>query len=135
MAHVRASPDSGTSLLLPLVARTATATVTVSSPIGAKGALIVVNSTAVTATPVLTVTMEVLDGDGTYTEVYWTADATITTATDTSFLFYPTGLVTASKELGVTETVNAPIPREWQLTFTATDADSITYSVFVQWLS
>jgi len=131
MAHVRAAHDSGTSLLLPLLARTATVLTTVTSPRGARGAIILINSTEITATPIVTVTIELLDGDGAYTEVYWTAAATITTAADTSYIFYPG--VTAA-DVDVTEEISAPIPREWQLTLTHTDADSITYSVFVQWL-
>lgn len=134
MAIVRAGPNSGTTVLLPSLARTATNTTQVVSPLWARGAIICFDSTAETSSAIVTVTMEILDGAGLYTEVYWTADATVTTITDTSWVFYPTGLVTGSKELDSTETINAAIPREWQLTLTHTDADSFTYSVFVQWL-
>ena len=134
MADVVAGPESGTTVLYELTATTATHKKSVVAPLWAKGALILVNSTAITASPIITITMEAMDADGSYNEVYWTAAATITTATDTSWLFYPTSQLTANKELDVTETIVGPIPRDFQLTFTHTDADSITYSVMIQWL-
>ena len=134
MADVVAGPESGTSVLYELTATTATHSKSAVAPLWAKGALILVNSTAETASAIVTITMQVMDADGSYNSLYWTADATITAVADTSWLFYPQGDVTANTELGVTESVNAPIPRDFQLTLTHSDADSLTYSIFIQWL-
>lgn len=131
MVDVLAGPSTGTSLLYGLAPTTATHTKTVVSPLWAKGAIIVVNVTVDAALAIVTPTIELLDGDGTYTEVYWTAAATIAAVGDFSYIFYPG--VTAA-DVDITEEMSAPIPREWQMTLTHTDADSITYSIFIQWL-
>ncbi len=96
MADVVAGPESGTSVLYELTATTATHSKSAVAPLWAKGALILVNSTAETASAIVTITMQVMDADGSYNSLYWTADATSTAVTATSWLFYPQGDVTAN---------------------------------------
>ncbi|KKK86682.1 hypothetical protein LCGC14_2760830 [marine sediment metagenome] len=100
-----------------------------------RGILIVVDVTADPASAAVTPKIRVRDENGDYNEVYWTADAAISATGEFSYLIFPTGLATGSKELDVTETVNAPLPREWQLFMDHADADSITYSVRGHYIS
>ena len=128
------SQESGGVLIKALAVTTATNAHQITPPRWAKGMLMIVNTTVDAASAIITLTMEVGDLEGNYDEVGWGAVATIADVGDTSYLFYPTGQLVAAKEYDGTETINAPIPRDFQLSFTHTDGDAITYGVTVQWL-
>ena len=130
--HV-AGPDSGVTVLTALDAKTATNLHQITPPLWAKGMLLILNVTLDAASAIITLTLEVGDALGNYDEVGWSAAATVAAVGDFSYLFYPTGQLTANKEYDGTESVNAPIPREFQISLTHTDADAITYSAMIHW--
>ena len=94
----------------------------------ARGCIMIVESTAETDTAIVTPSLEVPDGNGGW-EAIWTAAATITSVTSTSYLWYP-----GASGGNLTEVDGIPMPVTGRFTFTHTDADSITYSVTIQWL-
>lgn len=110
-------------VLYPSAARTATPTAaSFAVPRGTKAIRIVLDATAVTATPAVTTTIDVLDStSGKYVNLLTSAAvATVTTNT------YTVGLgVTAAANLAA----NTPLGDTIRVTCTHGDADSITYSV------
>lgn len=116
--------ENGTLVIFAGVARTATVTSDEINNRGARGLLVVVNSTAITATPIVTPSLQAYDTASSTWVTVWTAAATITTATTTTYMIYP-----GASGGNFTEVDGVPIPARFRLVFTHTDADSITYSV------
>jgi len=114
---------------LAAAARASTTTQNMTTPTGITGAIIIVNATAETAAAT-TPSINLLDEDGNYDAVYWTAAAAIAAPGDFSYIFYP-GITAA--DVDVTEEMSAPIPCEWQLKMTEAGT-SLTYSIRIQWL-
>lgn len=108
-------------LIVASAARTATHTATITTP--CIGGIIVVHSTAVTATPSVTLTIDAAVGDTTYNIL---TGAAITTATTTVYRIHPS--LTASAN-AIAKDV---LPQTLKLTFTHADADSITYSAYFE---
>ena len=133
VVHV-AGQEQSVLVLTGLTAKTATNLHQITPPLWAKGMLLIINVTVDAASAIITLTLEVGDALGNYDEVGWGAAATVAAVGDFSYLFYPTGLATGSKEYDGTETVNVPIPRDFQISFTHTDSDAITYSASIHWL-
>ena len=88
----------------------------------ARGLHLVIDATAVTATPSITVTIQ---GKDTHSGKYYTilASAAITAVSTTVLRVYP-GLTAAANLVA-----NDVLPRIWRVSVAAGDADSITYSV------
>lgn len=110
-------------------ARTATPTTFEGQkPSWARGMHLVIDATAITATPAITFTIQGYSplGDDAYTILVSTV---IATAVTTVLRVYP-GL-TASANL----IANDSIPARWRLTASHGDTDSITYSVAALWLA
>ncbi|MDO8683911.1 MAG: hypothetical protein Q7N50_10570, partial [Armatimonadota bacterium] len=85
-----------------------------------------VNVSSITASPVLTPSLQIKDSiSGNYMTI-WTAAATITTATTFTYLFDIGGVGGAGS---FTEAANIRVGRTWRWVMTAADADSATYSV------
>lgn len=109
-------------------ARTATPTTYEGQkPAWARGMHLVIDATAVTATPAITFTIQGYSplGDDAYTILQSTV---IATAVTTVMRVYP-GLA-AVNNLAISDS----IPARWRLSAAHGDADSITYSVQVLWL-
>jgi len=102
-------------------ARTASVTAEASTR-GEKGAVVVVDVTAVAATPSITVTIRGKDGSGETWDIL--ASTAITTVSTTVLKVYP-GLTAAANTVA-----NDVLPRQWEVAVVAADADEITYSVF-----
>lgn len=105
--------------LLSHAARTATVTATCSTD--KIGGIIVVYSSAITATPSVTLTIAGVVGDTTYTIL---TGAAITTATTTVYRIHPS--LTASAN-AIAKDI---LPTSLKFTFTHGDTDSITYSAY-----
>ena len=120
-----AGPTNRSFEILPTGARTAD---TVAGPFNNfqwRGLLIVVDVTAITATPIVTIEVRVRDENGDYNEIIYTAGVTFTATGEFSFLLYP-GILAA--DFDGTEASNTVLPLEYDINFNHTDADSITYS-------
>jgi hypothetical protein len=91
-----------------------------------RGILIVVDVTAETGTALVTPSIEVKDENGDYNTTIWTAAAAIAATGHYGYLLYP-GAIAA--DFDGTEAVGFGIPKEWQLSMTHADTDSLTYSV------
>lgn len=114
-AHASKDPQS----LLALAARTAAPTdVTFNSP--CIGGLVVINVTAVTATPSITVTLTGVVGEATYTILVSAA----ITATGTTVLRVHPSLTAAANTIA-----KDVLPHTMKLSVAHGDTDSITYSV------
>lgn len=121
-----------TVTLFASAARTATATGTTQYNNEAKGIILTVLSTAVTATPVVTPKIQYSPDNGTTWIDYLVITTAIGTAANFSYLIYP--VVDASADGAMTESFSLPLPRVWRLVLTHGDADSITYSVIATYL-
>ncbi len=101
-------------------ARTATPTAVTKRVDRAKGVMLLIDVTAITATPSVVVTIEgVLASGAVYTIL---TSAAITATGRTALRVYPG--ITASANVAVSDVV----PQTIKVTFTHGDADSITYS-------
>lgn len=112
-------PHSNAKELLPHAARTATVTVTETN--SCVGGIVVVHSTAITATPSVTLTINGVAGDTSWTIL---TGAAITTATTTVYRIHPS--LTASAN-AIAKDI---LPTALSFTFTHADTDSITYSAY-----
>ena len=107
---------------LASAARTATTdSADLSNPDG-RGVWVVLDVTAITATPSLTVLIQAKDpASGKYVTLL--TGAAVATVSTTTYVVYP----------GITETANvdvsAPVPKTFRIRVTHADADSATYSV------
>lgn len=111
--------------LLSSAARTATTNSADQTNTARRGVVVVVDVTAVTATPEATPKIQRKNADGTYTDIF-TAPAAIT-ATGKYVYVMATDAGTAS---GAFAGMGAePLPHTWRLSMSHADTDSITYSV------
>jgi hypothetical protein len=109
--------------VLPSAARTATpAVVDLEAEPGTKGVVVIVDVTAITATPSITVALR---GRDVVSGKTWTilTSAAITSVSTVTLKIYP-GLTAVANLV-----VNDVLPRYWQVGVTHGDADSITYSL------
>lgn len=113
--------------ILPSAARTASVSKEIPNN-GWRGLLIVVDVTALSATPAVTPQLEVKNEAGQW-QAIWTAAAAITATGDYEYLLYP-----GASGGNFTQVAGIPVPLESRLVFTHGDADSITYSVRGHWL-
>jgi len=116
--------ESGT-VILPSAARTTTQTTGWFT--SGSGVIIVADVTAITATPVLTITIEVYDQAQDAAILFQTLTSTLAAVAITRYGFWGSGTTTANAAL--TEFKAHPLPGFWRLVLTANDADSATYSV------
>lgn len=126
MAGVKAL--AGPQTIYPLTATTATHSVPFTNAANYRGIIMVVESTAETDTAEVTPSIEAPDGNGGW-EAIWTAAAAISSVATTDYLIYP-----GASGGNYVEVDGIPMPRSGRFTFTHADADSLTYSVVVQWL-
>ncbi len=97
------------------------------SNLGAKGVIVTIDVTAITASPSVVFTLEYKDTlSGKYV-VFGTSAAIVGTGT-TSLLAYP-GATAAANTI-----FNRGVPAVWRVTATHGDTDSITYSVSANYL-
>ena len=103
-------------------ARTATPTATDQTNVGGRGLHLVINVTAVSATPSVVFTIE---GKDELSDAYYTllTSAAITGTGTTTLKVYP-GLTAAANTVA-----SDILPRTWRVSATHADSDSITYSV------
>ena len=94
-------------------ALTATVTSAVQEWPHGSGVLITVITSSGASTPIITPSITTVDDDGNSLTL-WTAAATITTDTTTSYLLAPGGATGFS----VTEDIDGYLPREWKLVLT-----------------
>lgn len=113
-------------------ARTATISSNLIETRGHKGLLLIVDATAIAATPLVTPAIQAYDALSNAYYTYWTAAAAIATAVDNTYLIYP-GAIAADSN--TTETAGLPIPGRFRVVLTHGDADSITYSASLQLLA
>lgn len=108
--------------VFPSAARTASATSSVFPSGGARGLILIIDATALSATPSVTFTIQGVSPVGADT---WTilASAAVTSAATSVLRVYP-GLTAAANTVA-----NDVLPGQWQVTATAADSDSLTYSV------
>ena len=112
--------------LLASAARTASTSSSDQTNFGARGVIITLDVTAISATPSITLAVEHKDSVASNYEKL--LDATAVTATGThTYIVYPGADTTARED--VVEASGWPIGRTWRVTVTHADADSITYSV------
>ena len=113
---------STTGTALASAARTASIDTADIANYSARGLHVVIDATAVTATPSITVTIQ---GKDSLSGQYYTilAAAAITAVSTTVLRVYP-GLTAAANLVA-----NDVLPRNWRVSVAAADADSITYSV------
>jgi len=109
---------------LASAARTATVNSADLTNYNARGVLVTLNVSAVTATPALTLSIEAKMG-AVY-EALLTATTAVTATGIHSYLVYP-GVGAASGD--VVQVAGFPLPRTWRVTVTHGDTDSATYTV------
>lgn len=124
--------NNSVETLLASAARTTAATADLVN-YNHRGILLVIDVTAravaTTLTPKLTLKTPVAN---TYDIDFWTVAAAIDTANGTyAYLFYPAETPAA---ITFTEEINVTLPRDFRLTVTPSDANSVTYSVGVYYL-
>ncbi len=119
------------AVVLASAARTATLqSAEVLCPKQYSGMFLLVDVTAITATPVLTVNLEVHCDTINEWFTFFTASATITAISETVY-FIGRG-ATASN--GVAQVGGVTLPPDFRLNMTHADTDSATYSVTAQWV-
>lgn len=113
--------------LLPLLARTATPTAYTMYARGATGIAVVINATAVTSTPSVVVTIDGYNAaSGTWTNIL--TSAAIATISTVRLVIAPG--IAASANVAI----NSVIPDTLRIVCTHGNANSITYSVDLDWL-
>jgi len=111
-------------VLLASAARTATLQSADIVNYNGSGLILFLNVSAITATPTITLSLQIKDSiSGNYFTI-WTAAAGVSTVVSRAYLFTPGGAAGS-----YTEAVNLRLARTWRLNVAHTDADSITYSV------
>lgn len=95
-----------------------------------RGLLIVVDVTALAATPSVQPTIYVKDNNGDYNEIIYQGTA-FTATGEHSYLVYP-GAVAA--DFDGTDCAGIPVPQDIQIGMVHGDADSITYSANLYWI-
>ncbi len=92
----------------------------------ARGVIIVIDVSSITATPILTASIQLKAATPSTYFTIWTAAATITTQTMVAYQFMPGAAVGS-----YTESVNLVVPKDWRLHIAVADTDSATYSADV----
>lgn len=118
---------SGTETIYASTATTATHSKEFGN-VNVRGCMLIVDVSAAADTPSVTPSMQVRDGNGDWNDI-WTAAAAFTGTGTKTYLLYP-----GAANGNFTEVDGIPLPVDGRFTFTHADADSITYSVLVQWL-
>jgi len=130
---IRVSPEGDLLLggnaevsLLGSAARTATVSAGDQTNLNARGVIITLDVSAISATPSITLAVEHKDSvAGKYEKLL---DGAAVTAVGThTYIVYPGADTTARED--VVEVSGWPIGRTWRITVTHADSDSITYSV------
>jgi hypothetical protein len=104
-------------------------------PANAKALLILVNVTAITATPSVTVELRARDASGTGYAL-WASTAAITAVNVYAYWFrWGTTMASPAVDERVIEVVDRAIPDDWDINMIHADADSITYEVGGQWFA
>jgi hypothetical protein len=115
---------SGTVQLLASAARTAAIqSEEIKNSGGYRGILLIIDATAITATPGITPSIQAYDPTSNAWYTIWTAAAAIAATGDFVYLLYP-----GASGGNVTEVDGIPIPYRWRLSMAVTDTDSLTYS-------
>lgn len=126
-----AIPFTGETIFIPSAARTTTTSSAWYYNEKAKGLALVARATAITLTPVVTLTLEIWNPSaGAPITFYSFAAGTILDAVEEHrILINPSG--TTAVAAGVTDMLNGFLPAGaiFRITGTASDADSITYSI------
>ena len=120
---------TGPTIFLPSAARTADASSEWMRMVGGRGIVFAVVTSAITLTPVITISVEIWN-PATSSVLTWKAfTVTITAVGNQRFGLWPDGTTTANS--GLQEMFNAPVPfgASFRLFFSVADADSATYSV------
>jgi hypothetical protein len=108
--------------LLASAARTASTNSPDQTNYNARGVVVVIDATALAATPSVVFTIEGMAAPGVYYPIL--ASAAVTGVSRTVLVVYP----------GIAEAANAkashPLPRFWRVSAVAADADSLTYAVY-----
>lgn len=94
---------------------------------GYRGILIFFDATVEVATASVTPTIEAYNPGSNEWETYLTATA-VSAVGETSWFIYPTGY-DINAVIGHTDEHQVPLPCNWRLKMTASDTDSLTYSV------
>src|SRR3990167_2912489 len=118
----------GVQTIYALTATTATHSINFTNAANYKGIILIVESTAETDTAVVTPAIEIPDGNGGW-EAIWTAATAISAIATTDYYLYP-----GASGGNYTEVDGISLQRHGRFLFTHADADSLTYSVIVQWL-
>ena len=128
--HNGTDPEAASSnlsvTLLASAARTATTNSSDQTNKSAKGVVVTVDVTAITATPILTPNIQCKDEVSGKYENMLTASATITATGTHSYIVYP-GVGAASGD--IVQVAGFPLCRVWRVAITHSDTDSATYSV------
>jgi hypothetical protein len=95
-----------------------------------KGLFLTTVVSSITATPIITPTVQVRGPNEVW--VTWIALAARSTAATSTTLIYPDW--TVETDLAFTDEITGPIPYEFRIVFTHTDADSATYCVNYQFV-
>lgn len=115
---------SGTIQLLASAARTtAIQSDEVKNSGGYRGILLIIDATALAATPGVTPSIQAYDPTSNAWYTIWTAAAAIAATGDFTYLLYP-----GASGGNVTEVDGIPVPYRWRLSMAVADADSLTYS-------
>jgi hypothetical protein len=88
-----------------------------------RGILLIIDATALAATPGVTPNIQAYDPVSAAWYTVWTAAAAISATGDYTYLLYP-----GASGGNMTEVDAIPIPIWWRLSMTVADADSLTYS-------
>lgn len=118
---------------LASAARTATTNTSDYTNIGAKGIAICVDVTSITDTPSVTPYIQWKDPSSGNYETLAQVAAALTAVTRVTYILYPTNMTAPTGD--VTEVFKVPLPTTWRISMVHADADSITYSVGVSYLT
>jgi hypothetical protein len=126
------SSEAPSGILLASAARTATTYSDVQTNNKNYKGILIVYVVSVAGGGTHTPTLQAYD-PASNTWVTWLAGTAIAAAATTTWLMYPTGY-DISGVTGFTQESQIPMPTVWRLLMTATDANSLTYSVGYQYL-
>lgn len=132
MGSIERLPHPAYTTLLSSAARTATTNTSTQYNDAARGVILTLAVSSVTATPALTVTLQYSYDNGTTWVSAFAATAAVATAVTSSYLVYP-GIENAA-DGAFTESVALPLPRVWRVSVVHADADSATYALYAQFL-
>lgn len=117
--------------LLASAARTATTASADQTNYNARGVIVTIDVTAISASPSITMDIEFRENIAGRYESFLLTSAAITTTGVHSYIVYP-GVGAASGD--VVQVAGFPLGRTWRVNVTHADADSITYSVAASYI-